>query len=160
MASYSHLSAAHRADARNQIVKDARILIQRNARIWYTQGAPRWNCIAHNLSPYEVSTGDCSSIATYLLWRALRNRVSRDIVNGAGWKGGFTGTQRQHGKLVRDRSDKSTKVGDLAHYGGGTGRHVTIKVGPGRWLSHGSNRGPLLVPLHYRSDLQMIRRYI
>jgi hypothetical protein len=158
VASYSHLSAAHRADARNQIVKDARILVARAGAIHYTQGAARWNPIAKRQGPYDVTIGDCSSIATWLLWRAIHNRVSRDIVNALAWRGGFTGTMLAHGKIVHDLND--CKVGDCAIFGPYPGRHVIVRVGEGRWLSHGSERGPNIVRLGYRSDLNRVHRYI
>lgn len=80
----------------------------------------------------------------------------RDTVNGESWRAGFTGTLLEHGREVG-----TPAPGDLALYGSGfPGEHVAIYTGGGLVVSHGSEAGPLLLPLHYRSDLMQIRRYI
>ena len=59
--------------------------------------------------------------------------------------------------------DKNIKIGDLIFYGdqgGGVPKHVAISLGGRRALSHGSEAGPLIVDIDYRSDRRMTRRYI
>lgn len=131
----------------------------------YSQAADRWNPIASDASPVTGrmwSVADCSSFATWVVWHAV-GRKGPDIVNGAEWKAGYTGTMRVHGRRVD--SDGPFHPGDCAIYGGGTGKHVVVCYRAGdartaRWASHGSPGGPYDVELHYRGDLSEVRRYI
>jgi cell wall-associated NlpC family hydrolase len=77
----------------------------------------------------------------------------KDVVNGANWNYGYTGTQLNHGKPVRKWAHK--RVGDLIHYRG----HVAIYIGGGLVVSHGSEAGPLICRWNYRPVIA-IRRYI
>src|ERR1044072_803501 len=82
-----------------------------------------------------------------------------DTVNGEAWIAGYTGTMLTHGTRVT--SDSNVLPGDLALYGSGPpGKHVTICVGGGMVISHGSEEGPFKCKLRYREDLMEIRRYI
>ena len=87
-----------------------------------------------------------------------RRAKGPDIVNGANWAAGFTGTQTSHGKRV---SPASIRGGDLAFYADKNGKigHVAIYVGDGKVVSHGQSSGPSLVPLNYRPVVQ-VRRYL
>lgn len=86
----------------------------------------------------------------------------RDVVNGANWKAGFTGTQVAHGRRIKGGR---LARGDLVFYAnsGSTPRHVAICVGKrdGRAMvvSHGSESGPLYLRWDYRRVVQC-RRYI
>ena len=73
---------------------------------------------------------------------------------------GYGGSGNEHGKRVVHRSN--VQGGDLALYGDPTGRtgHVAVCVGGGKVISFGSEPGPFLLPIDYRSDLREIRRYI
>jgi hypothetical protein len=42
---------------------------------------------------------------------------------------------------------------------GAPGNHVTVCLGGGVVLSHGSPAGPFKLPLRYRGDVLSIRRY-
>lgn len=56
--------------------------------------------------------------------------------NGADYSGGYTGTLIANGKRI---TRAQLKPGDLVLYGGGTGHHVEMFVGPGnRTIGHGS----------------------
>jgi len=78
--------------------------------------------------------------------------------NGLGYNGwGYTGTQIQNGRRLS--SVTLARPGDLVFYGRYGITHVAIYVGNGRVVSHGSESGPLLVSMYYRSDLQYVRTY-
>lgn len=95
---------------------------------------------------------------TWCLWNALNVTYGHsDSVNGTQWRAGYTGTLLTHGERVWG----PLLVGDPVIYGRGfPGHHVAIYVGNGRVISHGSEAGPLLLPVHYRSDVMQVRRYI
>jgi hypothetical protein len=86
-----------------------------------------------------------------------------DIVNGAGWNAGYTGTMLDHGMVVRFASN--ALPGDCVFYGAGPpGKHVAVVVkmvgGVPMVISHGSEPGPYYLAYNYRSDVLQIRRYI
>jgi cell wall-associated NlpC family hydrolase len=58
-----------------------------------------------------------------------------DILNGANWGSGYTGTLLQHGRSVPCPG----QIGDLIIYGnpGSTGDHVVVYVGGGYTIGHG-----------------------
>ena len=69
-----------------------------------------------------------------------------------------TGTLSSRGVLV---STNQARPGDLVFYGNGWPySHVSVYVGFGRCISHGSESGPSLVPLDYRGDRRCIRSYL
>jgi hypothetical protein len=150
--------------ARKQIKRCATALLAHPSSVHYTQGADRWDGIAHHKAPGKPGLlpfrGDCSSTATWILWRALHVLAGQaDRVNGTDWKAGYTGTLAQHGKRVSGRPG-TRRVGDLVLYGRGWPfEHVAIIVGPGVVFSHGSESGPFLLPIHYRPDAAEFRRY-
>ena len=142
-------------------VKRAALLGQQHApQIHYTQGPRRWDGISNRCRSHRgrfPMWADCSSYVTWCLWDALGGaNAGPDIVNGSNWKGGFTGTQRNHGRIV---PLANAKPGDLVHYGPGTGAHVTIVVGKNKVVSHGSEAGPFLLRPDYRGDISHVRRY-
>lgn len=161
--SVSGLSADHRRHARYRTLQAAQLGLRHAEAIHYTQGAKRWSGINnHEVASHGEYAAyyDCSSFATWCLWNGLFVPYGvRDVVNGEGWRAGYTGTMLDHGKRVVH--EYNIKIGDLALYGSGPpGEHVAICIGGGKVISHGSEGGPYLLPLHYRSDLYQIRRYI
>lgn len=146
------------------MTKQAALLGYHNApAVHYTQGPSRWQGIDNHLRAWRgqyPNYADCSSYATWCLWQGLGHFHLDDIVNGADWRAGYTGTMLQHGRTVRGR----LKVGDCVIYGqpGSTGAHVAIVVDSRARLvvSHGSEGGPYLIAYNYRGDIQSIRRYI
>jgi hypothetical protein len=123
----------------------------------------RWSPFTHNqfLSTLLPFSGDCSSTATFILFRALRTIQPHmeDIVNGERWKGGNTATIAQHGKVVEH--DANIKVLDLILYGSPPSYgHVAVAVGGGFVFSHGSDAGPFKLGMDYRSDRGPTRRFI
>lgn len=170
MGSVSGLSEAHREQARREIVRGVEMFMRNIDAIHYSQDAVlRWEGINKHMS---INRGqipvhsDCSSSSAFLLWNALVLPYGvRDVVNGQLWRAGYTGTMLRHGKVVQH--EKNLKIGDCALYGipGTTGKHVAVVIGRGadgrvRVFSHGSERGPFILDLHYRDDLIECRRYI
>jgi hypothetical protein len=96
-----------------------------------------------------------------MLWLALHIPFDiRDVVNGANWKAGFTGTMTQHGSAVS--AFHGGRIGDCVFYGGSSSvpEHVAVKIAPGVVFSHGSEGGPYRLPVAYRSDVHSeARRY-
>jgi NlpC/P60 family len=161
----SGLSDDHAKHARKLIVKAAHLMVANKGRVHYSQRADRWVGIDRRLTVTKgqyPTTCDCSSTATWMLWDAIHRTYNvRDLVNGALWKAGYTGTQYKRGKAVVH--DKNLKVGDLIFYGtqgGGIPQHVCVYVGGGKVFSHGSEAGPFILNLDYRRDRRMSRRYI
>jgi cell wall-associated NlpC family hydrolase len=130
---------------RQRIVATAMHGYRNRYGIHYTQSSLRMQGVRNRIMPpgyprYE----DCSSFATWCYWVA----GARDP-NGLGYNGyGFTGTLASQGKRVWA---SSMKPGDLVFYGSSPHNHVTIYVGNGRCVSHGSEIGPLLLPYNYRT---------
>jgi hypothetical protein len=164
MSSISGLSLQHRLHARARTKQAALLGLHHASVLHYTQSSARWQGIRSHLvakDGHYPNWADCSAFATWCLWNGLHVTYGvRDVVNGANWNYGYTGTQVRHGKQVR--SFVNVRPGDLAHYGnpyGPTG-HVAVCVGSGLVVSFGSEAGPFLLPIRYRRDFRQIRRYI
>lgn len=165
MARISGLSDEHAAHARRVILKDVKNMMAHKSIIHYTQGPSRFEGIVtkrthlHNTFPKHC---DCSATHTWLLWDAIARPYGvRDLVNHANWLAGYTGTMYKSGKAVKH--DSNLKVGDGIFYGdqgGGIPEHVATYIGGGIVFSHGSEAGPYILRLDYRSDRRMSRRYI
>lgn len=162
MSSVSGLSASHRIRARDLAMQAAYLGLRNAGALHYTQGGRRWDGINKNLKAWRgqyPKYADCSSFVTWCLWNGLDHYGVRDVVNGAAWKAGFTGTQMRHGKQVKKRSNMLR--GDLVLYGPSpNAEHVAIYIGDGLVISHGSEAGPFKLSMDYRSDLNQVRRFI
>lgn len=160
--SISGLSEKHRHEARHRTVQAAVLALAHAPQVHYSQGPKRWEGINKHLVATHgayPSYADCSSFATWCLWNGMFIPFAiHDVVNGARWQAGYTGTMYRHGKMVVHESN--IKWGDLALYGAAPGHHVAVCVGGGEVISHGSEGAPFRLPLHYRSDLHQIRRFI
>lgn len=161
MSSVSGLSDQHRQQAKARAVQAAELALHHAPEVHYTQGGERWSGIdrklvaAHGQFPKQV---DCSAFVTWCLWNGLYVPFGvRDTVNAAHWKWGWTGTMLEHGKEVVHRDN--VQLADAALYSG-HGGHTALCVGGGMVISMGSEAGPFLLPIDYRSDLVAIRRYI
>ncbi len=155
----SGLTGANYHKAVNMTLQAAILGYHNRERVGYTQGPMRWEGIDRDRKAWRGEyprEADCSAYVTWCLWNGLDHFHIRDIVNGLHWQGGFTGTLLTHGRRVW-----SPIPGDLVIYGYSyPGKHVSIYTGGGLCVSHGSWRGPLLVPYRYRPDILSIRRYI
>ena len=153
--------------ARERAVRAAMLGVGNRDSIHYSQMADRWEGIARGLRSHKGQFprhADCSSFVTWCLWDALGGPgAGTDIVNGAQWRAGFTGTQICRGQEV---PVSRAQPGDLVFYGPSRSQinHVTIVVAPGRVVSHGQESGPSLFPSNYSrgslGGVQMVRRYL
>lgn len=160
----SGLSREQRRVARKIVVHNALFCVSRRSAIHYTQDARRWEGIAkhrrvrHDRYPHFA---DCSAFVTWLLWTALTTVAHdpHDIVNGAKWRGGYTGTMVEHGARVHSHMLPGDAVfyGDQGH---GVPEHVAVYIGGGHVVSHGSEGGPYILNIDYRHDRVQVRRYI
>ena len=168
MASYSGLNKDQRIRCRDRVVQAAMLAYNHKRSLHYTKGSRRWNGIANHRSarrgqyPYYA---DCSSLVTWCLWNGLYlSFKKKDIVNGAAWKAGFTGTLLNHGKRIAKVGN--VLRGDVVLYWrpctNGTHAAIVVKVVKGvpYVVSHGSESGPRYLRYNYRSDVMQIRRYI
>jgi len=167
MPAASGLASGPRLRARERTAQAAMLGFHHAAEIHYTQqAAPRWEGITKRLNARRgqfPKNADCSSFVTWCLFNGLELGFGiGDVVNGTGWKGGYTGTMRSHGRRVQHAANLLR--GDCVHYGPGTGAHVTIVVGKVAGVpmvvSHGSEGGPYYVRYDYRDDVAQFRRYI
>jgi hypothetical protein len=166
MPSASGLGASQRLRGRERASQAAILGYHHASQIRYTQGGARWEGIANrcNARRGEFPThADCSSFVTWCLWNALYLAFNvGDVVNGAGWTAGYTGTMKSHG--LRVQHEASLLRADCVHYGPGTGHHVAMVIGRvggvPMVISHGSESGPHYVRFDYRDDIAEFRRYI
>jgi hypothetical protein len=147
---------------RIRVVRAALLGYRHKNQIHYTQAPRRWDGISNrcrsHLGRYPLNA-DCSSYVTWCLWDAFGGpNAGPDVVNGQSWKAGYTGSLKQHGRRV---SLENAMPGDLVHYGGGTGVHVTIIVGKNKVVSHGQESGPHLIAPNYpgNAGITEVRRY-
>src|SRR5215217_6918735 len=154
MPSVSGLSRDQRIQCRERVVQAALLGLNNISQVHYTQDARRWSGIASHRSArigQFPTHSDCSSFATWCLWNGLFLGFGLpDLVNGAGWTGGFTGTMLDHGKRVQHSS--SALRGDCVFYD--SVPHVTIVVGRDNGvpmvISFGSEAGPFYLRFNYR----------
>ncbi len=155
------LNSRDRIRARDLAIQAASLAMRNAAAIQYTMGARRWDGINRNRKAWRgefASFEDCSSFAAWCLWNGLDHFGVGDIVNGQRWQAGFTGTMLDHGQSV---ARAELVRGDLLFYANAQRQinHVTIYIGGGMVISHGSEPGPLKLRMDYRPIVQ-IRRYI
>jgi hypothetical protein len=162
------MTKEQRTRARRAAVNAAWIGYNHRGAVHYTQGSSRWQGIAdtrYSAKGQYPNEADCSAYATWCLWNGLYVIYKKpDVVNGASWKAGFTGTMLEHGRAIEHI--KNVRWADCVIYGvpGTVGKHVAIIVGKKNGvpmvISHGSEGGPYYLPYNYRKDIQSIRRYI
>lgn len=176
MGTHFHGTVTRRSAARDKIVRAALAALAQQGRMTYTMGPARWSGIVRKLRRYKGQTppsADCTSLISWIYWDALKVEINRglgDILNGQRWEGGYTGTMldSRRGKVVARGVTAARLVkllrGDVVLYGvpGTTGAHGAIVVDPGRRLcvSFGSQGGPYLVKLDYRTDVIAVKRFI
>ena len=162
------MTKAQRRLARQAAANAAWLAYGHKASVHYTQGSNRWEGIRdtrYSARGQYPNYADCSAFATWCLWNGLYILYRKpDVVNGADWRAGYTGTMLSHGRPIRHL--KNVLTGDCVIYGnrGTTGKHTAIVVGRKDGvpmvISHGSESGPYYLPYNYRSDVLSIRRYI
>lgn len=119
---------------------------------YYTMGAKRWqgvqavygNVTAHPKAWAKLRTGDCSAGYTRWVLAGLQShlgRVPHDVVNGASWQAGYTGTI----ELVCHRVE-TPQIADAILYGShGNTTHVTgvYDVSARTCISHGRDKAEI-----------------
>lgn len=149
---YNHYHPPVSASLRSKVVSNAIFGYNHRGSIHYTQSSLRMYGVRHHVHPPSIPYyEDCSSFATWCYYAA-----GAPDPNHLGYSGyGFTGTLASHG--VRT---SNPRPGDLCFYGYFPYHHVTIYVGSGRVVSHGSEIGPVLTSMRYRSDFSHCRSYL
>lgn len=146
------------ADKKRQKAVAAAILTYNNREaIHYTQGGRRMEGVTEGMKPPRYPRyADCSSMVTWWYYAA----GAKDP-NGRGYDGyGYTGTLVLNGRVVSE-----PRPGDLIFYNSPIS-HVAMAVGDNpkattrRTIGHGSEAGPLLLDMDYRSDRVQIRSYL
>lgn len=100
---------------------------------------------------------------TWAFWNGVTSVAGMnapDLVNGAGWTAGYTGTLLSHGRTV---PISERQGGDAIIYGTGfPGHHVAMVDNEDHDMvySHGSEAGPFHLNYRYRHDIMSCRRYI
>jgi hypothetical protein len=137
------------------------------ANIHYSQARPYTHL---GVPPGQGFTCDCSGFVTgAYYWADKWCSFPVEDPNGQGYVRypSYTGTLYANNRDRRIPLDRNRTffVGDVALYGPSTGRtsHCTICVRNGKeadavWASHGSEAGPYMVRLRYRSDLLCVVR--
>lgn len=141
-------------DKRQRIVAAMLFLYHNRAAVHYTMTSRRMQGVREKLRPPLFPRWeDCSSSSTWAYWVA-----GVPDPNGLGYNGqGYTGTLARHGRKV---TLEQAQPGDLVLYGAAWPfHHVAVYAGAGRVISHGSEEGPYLLPIDYRSDRAEIRSY-
>lgn len=169
MARVSGLTDKQASHARELLVRSAKNMVKHKDQIDYSQAYDRQDAMRKHKTITRgeyPAHADCSSTSWWMLWDAMgRNYKVRDIVcKTQGWNPNqtvYTGSMYRNGKAVVH--DRNLKIGDLIFYGdqgGGIPEHVAMYVGGGKVFSHGSDGGPYIIDLDYRSDRRMSRRFI
>lgn len=165
-ATASNLTEPQRVEARGRAVQAAQLALAHKSAMQYTEGAQRWQGIAdrRDSSKGEFPTSsDCSSFVTWCLWNALLLPFQEhDVVNGASWESGYTGTMLEHGVAI---PIGEALPGDCVIYGTawpGVHTALLVETAPGtpQVISHGGPTSPDLLDYDYRPDVFQVRRYI
>jgi hypothetical protein len=160
------LTDADRTRAVRIMVASFRLAFQHAAAVHYTQSSARFGGIRGKLRYADgryPTQEDCSSMYTWAFWNGITSVVGMaapDLVNGARWTAGYTGTLLSHGRSVPFAERQG---GDAIIYGTGfPGHHVAMVDNDNHDLvySHGSESGPYHLRWNYRSDLLSCRRYL
>jgi hypothetical protein len=149
--------------AQRLFLASAMALYNMKARVHYTQGSARMYIVKHkihtvaDLSDEYAVWEDCSSSSTGLYYMA-----GAPDPNGFDYNGlGYTGTLALRGRAT---TTKKSYIGTLGFYGRYPYKHVTgvvavPRTNPLRVISHGSESGPYLLEIDYRSDFAHVRNY-
>lgn len=162
------LSSRHYHGAMHAILRAAHVAYENRAHATYTEGPARWDGIANHrrsiLGEYPHDA-DCSSFATWCYWDGIQFLIRLlglgDILNGANWQAGYTGTLTEHGQAIEYGH---TVPGDICLYGGTVWvpQHATMTIGGGRCISMGHPGDPGIYPINLNGSLPIvgIRRYL
>jgi len=161
-----NLSDADRGRAVKIMVSAFRLAFEHAGAVHYTQGPARFGGIRGRLRYADgryPTQEDCSSMFTWAFWNGITSVAGMnapDLVNGANWTAGYTGTLLSHGRQV---PFSERQGGDAVLYGTGfPGHHVAMIDSENHNMvySHGSESGPYHLAWNYRSDIMQVRRYL
>ena len=104
--------------------------------------------------PKHPAWEDCSSFATWCYWAAGAPDPNGLDYNGFGLHG--------HAGAARQDHASSRGPATSSFYGGGVRSRRTspVYVGNGKVVSHGSEPGPYLLGIDYRSDRSQVASYV
>lgn len=158
------LSAKQYHGAIQALLRAARVAYANRAHMTYTEGSLRWSGIAdqrRSVDGQYPPDADCSAFVTWCYWDATRFLDLPDVLNGAAWGAGYTGTLTAHGLHV---AVADTIPGDICLYGGTewVPQHATMTIGGGRVISFGHQGDPGIYPVNLNGELPIvgIRRYL
>lgn len=137
---------------RDAIVYAAMWGFYNDVQMHYTQGSQRMKDF--DPPPNVPGNTDCSGFATW----CYKSGQAIDP-NGLNYNGtGYTGTLWSNGQNI---TFAQIQKGDLVFYGNpqSPNGHVAVYVGFGFVVSFGSEEGPYIWPVNYRSDLYGFRTY-
>jgi hypothetical protein len=149
---YQQELKAQQADPRNKIVTAAWFYYGERADIGYNQARPIPTIHYGIRPPQTPSYLDCSGLYATCMWLAGKAHLLGPLAS-AGY--GNTWEFARHGSRI---SVAQLRPGDAVYYGSDLG-HMAVYVGGGRVISHGSARGPLLLPHDYRG-INQCRSYL
>ncbi len=143
------------------LVKMALEIASRRQYIDWVDTSSRWAGISKYVCPPSVpATSDCSAFATWLYWAAFGK--TSDVMNGASWTAGYTGTQSTYGTWVaggKGTSYAAAQLGDLVFYGASPHKHVAMYIGGGQVVSFGSDGPVNILNIDYRTDRNCIKSF-
>lgn len=160
-ASIMHAAATQKSPARkaaDALFAAASYWIQQRSRIHYAEVRP----FPLVKPPALPGTTDCSGFVTACFYAA-----GAPDPNGRGYDGlGYTGTLVGRGQRVTESQARPFSLvfyGHTTHpspaFPPGSPTHVALYLGGGYVASHGSEPGPLKLPIRYRGDVNQIRQY-
>lgn len=135
---------------KRQVATDVAMFAYRNCGHHYSQNS-YLRCQAYYQKakpPHTYTTEDCSGFDLFTKWCASIY---------AGPVDGWTGTMRQHGRVV---SRATCEIADSAHYTNHVAPIVSVRNRQNILvMSWGHEGAPFFVPMDYRDDLIEIRSY-
>jgi hypothetical protein len=139
-------------DTRAKIVGHARWAVSNANQIHYSQGPERMAAI-HSPRKLPLSTDCSASITLFYSWAGAPDP------NGLLFDGeGYTGEMLSHCKPI---TAAQAKPGDLVVFGDAPGHHVCMVLEAGdnpTLVSHGLERGPIVIDFHQELEWQDMRK--
>lgn len=134
-------------------------------RVHYSQQRPFRFYGLHAIG-HDFCTLDCSGfVGCAFHYASIQSAFAHDPLDEYYSGYGNTSTSESYLRTTGKRvTTQGYLVGDIARWGQGNHAHMALctKAGTAKtadWTSHGSDAGPLIVRLHYRSDLVGVWRH-
>ncbi len=154
------MTPTQKTRARAKIAADCKAARANEVRIHYSQARP-----FHFVDEIGIGwhTFDCSGFIVNVFWGVMDD-LRLWLADPSGQRfSGFGNTWsmeqwlREHGKRI---TTQGFLVGDIVMYDGHTAIcHSKGTASTSNWTSHGSERGPVAVKLHYRDDVVGVWRH-